>query len=85
MSKFAHPLAETVMGLFEKHSTLDVAIVAGELGSPSRPLKGPRAYRIVAADVLCILHEQGRIVRHGTINRRKAEDGGHWYTLPQAG
>lgn len=77
-----HPLAEIVMGMFEKHDALDVTIVAGELGSPSRPAKGPQAYRIVAADVLCILHEQGRIVRQGRIKPGKAEDGGHWYTLP---
>lgn len=82
MSKFMHPLAETVMAMFEKHEVLDVTIVAGELGSPSRPLKGPRAYRIVAADVLCCLHSQKRVVRHGTINPGKIEDGGHWYTLP---
>lgn len=82
MSKFIHPLAETVIAMFEKHSTLDVSIVATELGAPTRPQKGPRAYRIVAADVLCCLHEQGRLVRHGVLNRRKAEDGGHWYTLP---
>lgn len=82
MGTFIHPLSKTVMGMFEEHTTLDVSIVSVEQGSPSRPLKGSRAYRIVAADVLCCLHSQGRIVRHGTVNRRKVEDGGHWYTLP---
>ncbi len=82
MGQFTHPLAPMVMKMFGKHTTLDVTIVAAELGSPTRPQKGPRAYRIVAADVLCCLHEQGHIVRHGNIDRHKIEDGGHWYTLP---
>jgi hypothetical protein len=77
-----HPLAWVVMRMFDhlNIAVIDVTDVAGLLGAPSRPNKGAQAYRVVAADVLILMHRAGLLDQHGTVPRQP-ERGGHWYTL----
>lgn len=72
-----HPLAWLALCLATKLREIDVTTLSLALGAPSTP-KGTRAYRIVAADVLMTLADQGLLERHGDVGERP-EDGGHWY------
>ena len=79
--KFFHPLTEFTLKLFEHEDVLDVTVLAAHLGQPSGPPNGRAAYRIVAADVLLVMHANGLLQQHGMVNPRKPEAGGHWYEL----
>lgn len=54
---------------------------ADNITSPGGSDKGNRAYSIVASDVLGFMVCAGRLVRHGSGNKRCPEKGGFYYTL----
>lgn len=84
-TKRPHPLASLVLDMLTCTTVVDVTDLAMALaGSMMYPAKCRKAYRIVAADVLGYMWQQGVLERHGVVeNPRRPEDGGYWYTLAQ--
>lgn len=61
MDNFDHPLSDIVFDLLKEKPVICLSDVTAALGAPAFPERGPEAYEIVAADVLCVLVKQGRI------------------------
>ena len=87
MAEVKHPLESIVMDYAVTHKEFDILDIIPELCGASvvSPPKGMKAYRVVAADVLCILVKQGKLVKRGAwMSKRCPEKGGPVFSLPPA-
>lgn len=80
-----HPLEHIALQAARRHgNVIDVTDLAYELaGSVVRgPEKGNGAYRIVAADILCVMHQQGKLEQFAPwTSKRCPEKGGAYFRL----
>ena len=73
---FVSPLEPILRAVLERDGAIDITTAVMALGACSAPERGATAYRIVAADVLLCMTEAGCLVRSGSGDPRKPEDGG---------
>lgn len=80
-----HPLEPFILKMAENGEILDVSNVASCISGVTvfhgkGAIKGEKAYRVVAADVLGYMASAGRLDQHGEFGANP-EDGGPYFTL----
>jgi len=78
-----HPLEEIVLSMAKTGEIVDVSSVSYKLagGFFVGNKKANKAYRLVAADVLCYMTDQGKLVQHGEWDSKDISEGGPRFSL----
>ncbi|OQX25258.1 MAG: hypothetical protein BWK80_16525 [Desulfobacteraceae bacterium IS3] len=85
MSKYdkPHPLEEIVLSMAKSGEIVDVSSVSYKLsgGFFVGNQRANKAYRLVAADVLSYMTDQGKLVQHGEWDSKDISKGGPCFSL----